>query len=217
MRVSYFLAGIVVSTLSLSDLVLGADVSLVSGLFKKESEKKDGINAGSTSTFGAGGRYHDDLGDSYSWYGLGELFIHNYSAPDGRKAPGDAMSMKFGGGMRYYFQPFSTAVVPFGSAGGDVRNVKEVSWTSTGFAETTTNGLYYNGAIGVRAGLDSNIFVEIELPLFDRALFSVAKTVEATTVNGVTSESKSETTSNELWVSSYEGLPATKIAVGYRF
>lgn len=200
-----------------------ADVALISGLFKKESEKKNGVNAGSTSTFGAGGRFHDDLGESLAWYGLGDLYMQSYSAPDGRKAPDNNVSIKFGGGIRHYFKPFGTAVVPYGSAGGDVRNLKKVSWSETGFTEVTTNGLYYNAAVGVRTGLDSNIFVEVELPLFDRALFAVAKTVSSSTVvpaggtAATTTETKEETTYNELWVSSYEYIPAMRIALGYKF
>ncbi|MCX6124348.1 MAG: hypothetical protein NTV34_06305 [Proteobacteria bacterium] len=202
-----------------SGAAFAADVALVSGLYKKESEKKDGVNAGSTSTLGAGGRYHDDLGESLAWYGIGDLNMQSYSAPDGRKAPDNGMSMKFGGGIRHYFKAFATAVVPYGSAGADVRNIKSVSWQADGYEESTTNGLYYNAAMGVRTGLDSNIFVEIELPLFDRALFAVAKTVRSSTVaaTGATTETKEETTYNELWVSSFEYLPAIRIALGYKF
>lgn len=193
-----------------------ADISLVSGLFKKESSKIEGKNAGSTSVFGLGGRFHDDLDEMLAWYGQAELGMNSYSAPDGRRSPDNGVSLKFGGGVRHYFKPFATAVVPFASVGGDVRNQKEVVWTSNGYVDTQTNGLYYNAAIGLRTGLDSNIFVELELPLFDRALFAVAK--KTTIVDGATpSESKEETTYNELWVDSFGPLQAARVAVGYKF
>lgn len=193
---------------------LGADVSLVSGLYKKESDKIDGKTSGSTSTFGLGGRYHDDMGESLAWYGVGSLSMHSYSAPDGLKSPDNGMSILAGGGLRHYFKPFATAVVPYGSAGGDVRNIKSVNWQEAGYDEITLNGLYYNAAIGLRTGLDSNIFVEFELPLFDRALFAVAKKVS---VRDAQPETKEETTYNELWVTSFEEISRVRLAIGYQF
>jgi len=193
-----------------------ADVSLVSGLFKKESAKIDGKNAGNTSEFGAAGRFHDDLSESMGWYAEGGLALNSYSATDGRRSPDNGVSILLGGGVRHYFKPFATAVVPYASAGGDVRNRKEVTWTKDGYEETLTNGLYYNAALGVRAGLDSNFFVELELPLFDRALFAVAK--KTTIVDGATpSENKEETTYNELWVDAVGNLTDMRLAIGYKF
>lgn len=193
-----------------------ADVSLISGVYQKESSKIEGATAGSTSTFGGRGRFHDDLGESLAWYGEGGLEAQSYSAPNGRKSPSNVFNVEIGGGVRHYFKPFATAVVPYASAGASVRNMKAVDWRTSGYQEITTNGLYYNAAVGVRAGLDSNFFVELELPLFDRALFAVAKKV--TVVDGPpSSEAKEEVTYNELWVGSSAKLTDARVAVGYKF
>ncbi len=92
-------------------------------------------------------------------------------------------------------------------------------WGDKGYSETTTNGLFYDAAIGIRTGLDANFFIDLELPLFDRALFAVAKktSVSDATATSPASETKDETTYNELWVSSTASLMAARVALGYKF
>lgn len=194
-----------------------AEVSLVSGLYKKSATKTDGKNAGSTSSLGLGGRYHDDLGGSMAWYGSGNVTFNSYTAADGRSSPDNAVSLSVGGGVRHYFKPFGTAVVPFGAIGADIRNGKKIDWTSGGYNETTTNGLFYTGIVGLRAGLDSNFFVELELPLFDSSLFSVAKTVSVDESTGTKVEKKTEVTTTELWVDTQKAVTSTVFSVGYKF
>lgn len=201
----------------LSTGALGAEVSLLSGLFSKTSEKADGKNAGSTSTFGLGGRFHDDLGGSLAWFASAGLFTQSYTAPDGRSSPSNAVNLSLGGGVRNYFKPFGTAVVPFGAVSADVRNEKSVTWKSSGYEETSSNGIHYGASLGIRAGLDSNFFVEIELPLFDSALFNVAKTVDVNESTGTKVETKSEKTTTSLWVDGAAGINSAVIAVGYKF
>lgn len=210
-------SGLFLTAALVANTASAAEVSLVSGLYKKSSTKADGKNAGSQSTLGAAGRYHDDLGGSMAWYGSAGLLFNSYTAPDGRSSPDSGVSLSVGGGVRHYFKPFGTAVVPFGALGGDIRNTKKVDWNSAGYTETTTNGLYYTGIVGLRAGLDSNFFVELELPLFDSALFSVAKTVQVDESTGTKVEKKTEVTNTELWVDTQSALTKTMFSIGYKF
>lgn len=212
-----FARPLIVATALLSTGAFAAEVSLVSGVYKKAATKVDGKNSGSTSMFGAGGRYHDDLGGSMAWYGSAGVLFNSYTAPDGRSSPDNAVNLSVGGGVRHYFKPFGAGVVPFGSVGGEIRNGKSVKWTSAGYDETSTNGLFYMGTVGLRAGLDSNFFVEIELPLIDSALFSVAKTNSVDESGPAKVEKKSETTNTELWVDSQKAITSTMFAVGYKF
>lgn len=215
-RISRF-SGLVLAAVLVSGSALAAEVSLVSGLYKKSSTKTDGKNAGSTSTFGAAGRYHDDLGGSLAWYGAAGLLLNSYTAADGRSSPDNGVSLSVGGGVRHYFKPFGTSVVPFGAIGGDIRNSKKVEWTTVGYNETTTNGLYYTGIVGLRAGLDSNFFIELELPLFDSSLFSVAKTVQVDESSGTKVEKKTDVTTTELWVDTQSAINKTMFSIGYKF
>lgn len=210
-------SGLVLAGALVAHNAFAAEVSLISGLYKKSSTKTDGKNAGSTSTIGAAGRFHDDLGGSLAWYGAAGLLLNSYTAADGRSSPDNGVSLSIGGGVRHYFKPFGTAVVPFGAIGGDIRNGKKVEWTSVGYNETTTNGLYYTGIVGLRAGLDSNFFVELELPLFDSALFSVAKTVQVNESTGTKVETKTEVTQTELWVDTQSAVNKTMFSIGYKF
>lgn len=206
------LAGAIFSTSAFA-----AEVSLVSGLYKKTADKAEGKNNGSTSTFGLGGRFHDDLGGSLAYFASAGLFANSYTAPDGRSSPSNAVNLSIGGGVRNYFKPFGTAVVPFGAVSADIRNQKAVDWKTGGYTETTTNGIHYGASLGIRAGLDTNFFVELELPLFDSALFDVAKTVNVDESTGTKVETKSERTTNELWASTSQGINSAVIAIGYKF
>ena len=210
-------SGLFLTAALVSSAASAAEVSLVSGLYKKSSTKADGKNAGSTSTIGASGRYHDDLGGSMAWYGSAGLLLNSYTAPDGRSSPDNGVSLSVGGGVRHYFKPFGTAVVPFGAMGADIRNTKKVEWTTGGYNETTTNGLYYTGIVGLRAGLDSNFFVELELPLFDSSLFSVAKTDQVDESTGTKVSKKTEVTTTELWVDTQSAVTKTMFSIGYKF
>ncbi len=196
-----------------------ADISLVSGLYKNESSKSEGKSTGSTSHFGLKGRFHDDLSENMAWYGIGGLSMTSYSAADGRKSPDNFVGIDIGGGIRHYFKAFAAGVVPFASGGARISNDKEVEYTSTGYIDTTTNGLRYEAAVGIRAGLDENFFAELELPLFDNALFGVRKKVTVVDAVGTTSasESKEETTYSELWVDSTASIVAARVALGYKF
>lgn len=195
---------------------LAADISLVSGFYKSESSKSEGKSLGSSSLFGFAGRFHDDLSENLSWYGIGGLQLASYSAADGRKSPDNSVSLTVGGGIRHYFKPFGAGVVPYASGGGRVANDRSAKFTTSGYTEINDSGLRYEAAIGVRAGLDESFFAELELPLFDNALFGVRK--EVTVVEGPpVTETKKETTYNQLWVDSSGQLLEARIALGYKF
>jgi hypothetical protein len=192
-----------------------ADISLVNGFFYKTADKVDGKNAGSTSLFGLGARYHEDMGGDLGWYGRGDLAMRSYSAADGRKAPGSSTSILIGGGVRNYFKPFAAGVVPFVGAGGDVRSQKSAEFSGSGFKETESSGLYYEGNAGIRAGLDSDFFVEVEVPLFVSPLFASTKEVSFTDLTGT--EVKEETSSSSLWVDSSAPISQVRFGLGYKF
>jgi hypothetical protein len=194
--------------------VEAAELSLVSGLYKNESSKIDGKSAGSASVIGAGGRYHDDMGDDYAWYGLGGFQLTSYSAADGRKSPSNGADLQVGGGMRKYFKPFTTGVAGF--AAGDVfyGTSRDVEWSTTGYTESTSSGIMYEGILGLKVGLDSRFFAEFELPLFRNPLFVVTKKV--TVVDSTGAETKQETTKTQLWADSFGTLMSIRVAVGMK-
>lgn len=191
-----------------------ADVTLISGFYQKSSEKINGSTKGSTSLISLGGRFADDLNTDTAWLAEGSLKLRSYAASAGNPTPDNSMGVTIGGGARYYFKPWVTAVVPYVSGIVKITSDKSANWTDTGYRQTTTSGLYYGANAGIRAGLGDNFFVELELPFFDSPLFAVTKTETVTQNGGATTSSKEENTETALYISSVAKLTEAKVGLG---
>jgi hypothetical protein len=201
---------------AISTGAFAADITLVSGFYKKSSEKIDGKTKGSTSEFGAGGRFSDDLNTDMAWIGLADLRMKSYTASAGIPSPDNALGMEVGGGVRNYFKPFATAVVPYVSGIVWVKSDKQVAWKTDGYVQTSTSGLYYGANAGIRAGLGGDIFIELELPLFTSPLFAVSKVETVKQVDTTTTSSKDESTDTSLYVSSVGHITDAKLGIGMK-
>jgi len=198
---------------------LAADVAMVSGLFKTESAKIDGTNAGGKTEISAGARYHEDMGSNMAWFGHGGLSLKSYKAPSGGESPDNSTGIALGGGVRWYFSPFSTSAVPFAAAMGSYENDKDVDYqgSSGGFSETESSGLYYAGSGGVRIGMDSRFWVELETMIFKSALYATEKRQSYGVVNGqFQAGSKTQTTKTELFAETYAPLTSTLVSFGMK-
>ena len=193
-----------------------ADITLLSGFYQKSSEKIDGVTKGSTSLVSLGGRFSDDLNTDTAWIGEGAIKMRSYAASGGSPSPDNSMGVTIGGGVRYYFKPFATAVVPYVSGIAKVTSDKSAKWTTTGYEQTSISGLYYGANAGIRAGLGDNFFVELELPFFESPLFSVAKTETVRQSGGTTTTSKEENTETALYVSSVAKITDARLGIGMK-
>ena len=205
-----------ISCLGASTSLYAADITLVSGFYQKSSDKIDGKTKGSTSIFGAGGRYSDDLNTDTAWIGLADVKMKSYTAAAGIPSPDNSFGMEVGGGVRYYFKPFATAIVPYVSGIAKILNDKEVEWLPEGYQQTSKSGLYYGANAGIRAGLGEDIFIELELPFFTSPLFAVTKVEKTTQVGEGTSTSKEESTDTALYVSSVGNITDVKVGIGMK-
>ena len=195
-----------------------ADIAMVSGLFKNEEAKIDGTNAGGKTEISFGARYHEDMATSMAWFAHGGLSLKNYKGGKDTKAPDNTTGITMGGGVRWYFTPFSTAAVPFASGMGYYKNDKDVDYQAAGgFSETESNGLFYAGSGGVRIGMDSRFWVELETQIFDSALYATEKTQSKVVVNGeIQDGTKKQTTRTELFVGSFAPLTSTLVSFGMK-
>jgi hypothetical protein len=211
-----------VGTLAVSSLLLGlqatpsmaADVTFLSGIYQKSSDKVDGSSRGSTSTLSLGGRFSDDLTTETAWVAEGDLRLISYSAAAGSPSPDNAMGLKLGGGSRYYFKPIVEAVVPYATAIVTIKSEKALQWLANGYSETTKSGLYYGANAGLRAGLGNNFFVELEFDFFESPLFAVTKVETVTSAAGVNSTAKNETTESAIFAKSSVKFDEAKIGIG---
>lgn len=198
---------------ALSGTAFGADLSLVSGFLEMEKDKRQGSNAGSQTHVSASGRFEDVLSTELNWFAQGGLSFHTYTAGEGGKAPSDGTGVSAGGGVRWYFTPFTTGVVPFLAGLGVVETDQDVSYPGTAFYEQTTrSGLYYGGNVGMRVAMNSRFFVELELPVFKSALFETIKTEN----NSATGNTKTEKTRMDLFVKSSAGFNSLLVNVGMK-
>jgi hypothetical protein len=206
--------GLMVNNLSFAD-----DISLVRGFYKKDSQKIEGTSVASETQFELGARFHQDIGEGFAWYALGVLGNRSYTGAAGRKAPDNAVTIQAGGGVRYYFSPFTQGLVPYVSGGGDVRSLKTARFSTSGYESDHLSGLFYEGALGLRVGLDSQFYVEAELPFADSPLFAVNKRVTYREAEGTNPASKSEEeqTLNALWVDTTANIGSIRFAIGYVF
>ena len=205
-----------VAFLGISSGLHAADVTLVSGFYQKSSEKIDGKTKGSTSVFGAGGRFSDDMNTEMAWIGQGDLKMKSYTASAGIPSPDNALGMEIGGGVRYYFMPFATAVVPYVSGIASVLSHKDVEWTTDGYVQTSTSGLKYGANAGIRAGLGGDVFIELEIPVFTSPLFAVTKVETVEQVGDQTTTTKEESTDTALYVSSVGRITDATLGIGMK-
>jgi hypothetical protein len=204
----------VLATQFIPETARAADVTFLSGIYEKSSAKVDGSSKGSTSTVSLGGRFSDDLTTETAWVAEGDLRLISYSVTGGGPTPDNALGLKIGGGSRFYFKPIVEAVVPYATGIVTLRSEKSVQWLSSGYRETTKSGLYYGANAGIRAGLGSNFFVELEFDFFESPLFAVTKTETVSTTGGVTATSKDETTETSLFAKSSVKFDEAKVGIG---
>jgi hypothetical protein len=191
-----------------------ADVTFLSGIYQKSSAKVDGSSRGSTSTVSLGGRFSDDLTTETAWVAEGDIRLISYSVTGGGPTPDNALGLKVGGGSRFYFKPIVEAVVPYATGIVTMRSEKSVQWLVNGYKETTKSGLYYGANAGIRAGLGSNFFVELEFDFFESPLFAVTKTETVSSNAGVTATSKDETTETSIFAKSSVKFDEAKVGIG---
>jgi hypothetical protein len=193
-----------------------ADVTMVSGFYKKSNVKIEGKTKGYSSTVSFGGRYQDDLSTDTAWIGQTSVKMRSYTGSNGNLAPDNSVSILVGGGIRYYFQPFTTAVVPYVSGIVNLQNEKNAKWTATGYTETTESGLYYGANAGIRAGLGEKFFVELEMPFFFSPLFGVTSTETVTQTGDTSTRTKDESTDTSLFASSSGSINDVRLGVGMK-
>lgn len=191
-----------------------ADVTFLSGIYQKSSDKVEGVSAGSTSTLSVGGRFSDDLTTETAWVAEGDLRLISYSAASGVPSPDNAMGLKIGGGSRYYFKPIVEAVVPYATGIVTLKSEKGLQWLVGGYQETSKSGLYYGANAGIRAGLGNNFFVELEFDFFESPLFAVTKTEKVAVNAGVKTTTKNETTESSIFAKSSVNFNQAKIGIG---
>lgn len=211
-------AGVVAVGLLAASPGRAADIAMVSGLFKNESAKVDGTNAGGKTEISVGGRYHEDMSTHMAWFGHGGLSIKSYKAGKGAEAPDNSTGITLGGGVRWYFNPFSAAAVPFAGAMGYYKNDRDTDYQSAGgFSESEESGIFYAGSGGVRVGMDARFWIELETVVFQSALYAVEKTERTNVVNGEFEDGgKTQRTRTELFVNSYAPLTETLVSVGMK-
>lgn len=191
-----------------------ADVTFLSGVYQKASDKVDGSSRGSTSTLSFGGRFSDDLTTETAWVAEGDLRFISYSAAAGGPSPDNALGLKLGGGSRFYFKPIVEAVVPYATGIVTIKSEKALLWLANGYSETTKSGLYYGANAGIRAGLGNNFFIELEFDFFESPLFAVTKVETVTSIGGAKSTSKNETTESAIFAKSSVKFDEAKIGIG---
>lgn len=198
----------------ISQNTFAADVTFLSGVYQKSSDKVDGSSRGSTSTLSFGGRFSDDLTTETAWIAEGDLRLISYSAAAGSPTPDNALGLKLGGGSRYYFKPIVEAVVPYATGVVTLKSEKQLQWLSNGYSETTKSGLYYGANAGIRAGLGNDFFVELEFEFFESPLFAVTKVETVTSVDGANQTKKNETTESAIFAKSSVNFDEAKIGIG---
>lgn len=192
------------------------ELSLVSGLFRNESYKTNGNDAGNKTTLEAGARLAAPLDGRFFWLAQGSLTLRNYTKGNNAEAPSSSSSLALGGGLRYYFNKLSEHVEPFANLHGEFRDSKDATPESGGYTESDKNGLYYGADFGIRLSLQKEFFVDFEVPLVDSALFATEKAT-AVTFGPPKVSNTSETKRTELFAKSTGSFNDFKVALGMRF
>lgn len=206
---------VLIALSSLPTLALAADVSMVSGLYKKSESEFNGNDAGGSSTIEVGGRYGDMIDGHLGWFGQALLAMRSYDAPSGVDEPSDSTSLSLGGGVRYIGKRWNESAIPFLWGMGSYRNEKTAELGGGAYSETETNGLFYSGGVGLRLTVDTAFFVDLETPLFESALFATSKTKTPSTTPG-TSGTESEESRNELYAKTYAPFASLVVSLGVK-
>lgn len=206
----------VIALTGVTQVAQAAEVSLVSGLYRTESNESGGVDAGKKTTIDAGGRWSDQLDSQMFWFGQGMLTMRSYDKGDLAEAPSSSTSLSLGGGVRYYFTKLSESISPFAYGIGQYKS-EEDGELGTG-VEHETNGLFYGASFGIRLSLGTDFFVDLETPLFESALFATTKTTTPTTSGTppTTTNVESESKKTELYVNTTGALSSVVIAMGMR-
>jgi hypothetical protein len=195
-----------------SGSAFATEATLGTLLFSTQKTKADGVDSGTKSSFGATGRYHDTLSQTMSWFATGGLGINSYSSGKSGKAPDNSVDLVLGGGVRYYFSPFSQSAVPFAFAGGSFKSDSEATFNAAGYTETAVSGLFHSSGLGLRMALDDTLFFELESAFYESPLFAIEKT---TTVTSAT-ETKNEKTTMQLFAQTFGPFNNVFLSLGMK-
>ena len=195
-----------------SGSAFATEATLGTLLFSTQKTKSDGVDSGTKSAFGVTGRYHDTLSQTMSWFATGGIGINSYSSGKSDKAPDNSVDLILGGGVRYYFSPFSPSAVPFAFAGGSFKSDSEATFNSSGYTETAVSGLFHSSGLGLRMALDDSLFFELESSFYESPLFAIEKT---TTASGTT-ETKNEKTTMQLFAQTFGPFNNVFLSLGMK-
>ena len=192
--------------------VFAADATLGTLLFSSQKYKADGVDSGTKSAFGVTGRYHETMNQTTSWFATGGVGINSYSSGKSNNSPDNSIDLILGGGARYYFSPFNQSAVPFGFIGASFKSDSEAAFSTTGYTENSTSGLFHSAGLGLRMALDDTLFFELESAFYDTPLFAIEK---ATTVSG-SAESKTEKTTMQLFAQTFGPFNNVLLSLGMK-
>ena len=198
-----------------------AEVSLVSGLYKSDSEQKANFDDGKQQQFEVGARFSDALDQRTWWFVTALVQLKSYDKGSLPSSPDDSTGIDVSGGLRYYFNKLGESIAPFAEGQVAFRDLHSVAYPAGGDAydQSETNGLYYGASFGLRFNLAREFFVDLQSTLFDSALFATQKTDHVTFPGGVKTVSTDQTKRTELYASSDTGnaFGHVLLSMGLRF
>ncbi len=196
---------------------LGAEVSVLSGLYKKESSDNNGQSGGDKSSIQVGGRYSDALSVQLHWYAQADLTLDSYGENAAGVAPSNATSLNLGGGVRHYFGKIGENFATYARGGGAYKSEKIGSFTANSASSIERNGLYYGAGFGIRLYLGTKFFCDFEAPLFESALFATETEItETSAAAGATVTNERETKKTELFATSEGSLNKVIVSLGLK-
>ena len=92
---------------------LALDLSLVSGGYKQEKQKNDGVRAGSSTAIQGGARIGDRFSTHQGWYGDGLVILKTFDGGDNTPSPDNYTGLNVGGGYRLYLMEFNKQITPY--------------------------------------------------------------------------------------------------------
>ncbi|MFK7823076.1 MAG: hypothetical protein AB8G05_02905 [Oligoflexales bacterium] len=174
------------------------DLSLLSGVYRS-SEIDGGISETETSI---GARYGLKIFSKAQWFVQARLTSTSYS---GDNAPDGASGFEVGGGQKYFYRSFSSRIVPYLSWLGLFSSASSANATT----ETSTQGIFYGGQVGLKFVFDKSFFVDFESSLFLSALNSTS------TVKNIGTGDEVKTTRTELYVDTIGEVQNMVVSLGY--
>jgi hypothetical protein len=193
-----------------------AEISMVSGLYKSESDTAADTDVGKKQTIEVGLRFADPIDHGLYWFVQGDLQMKSYDKGDNSSAPSDSTGLALNGGLRYYFNKLGENISPYAEGALTYKDTKDAAQGVNQYTESEQNGLYYSGSFGIRFNLAREFFMDLQTQLFESALFAT-ETAKTTALNGGQSTTtKTETKRTELYIAS-TGPLAAQVALGMRF